>query len=453
MTLAEIAAVMAEAVPLLEGGSVVRVREPMADHLAFEIRHRGRNLELLFGVADGLARVHLAANLPPTPPNPGPLTLQARKRMKPGRVTALSQRPGDRVVMLTVSQHRDEQGPWSTTLVAELFGRGRLLLLDGAHRLLSWRGPGGARGLVRGEPYQPPQGAGETPDPAPIDSATLEARYEAWWRQQGGGDAARRAAREHRRECQRIARRIAAMERDLAAMKKWEAVMREAELLAGHRHLLSRGMDSVTVNDWFDPANPERVIALDPALSAEENVAARFKKAKRARGGMAPLQARIERDRETLARLEAAGPVVAEAEEASPSQDKKSAGFRYFQSVEGWRVYVGRSAGDNDRLTFRMANGNDLWFHARDTPGSHVVLRGGGGEPPRRAIHDAARLAAYYSKLKQAGGGEVMYAHRKYLKRPKGGRPGQVLVTQERVLDINLDQEDMTELLATKSTA
>lgn len=450
MTADEIAAAVAEAAPRIVGGALVRVREPLPGHLALEVRHGGRNLELVIGVADGLARIHLARDLPPTPPGPSPFCLRARKRLRPGRVTALFQVPGDRVVFLRVSQHRDQEGPWQSTLVAELFGRGRLFLLDDRERVLACTGPGGPRGLMPGEPYRLPEGGGaEGRDGAvaAIDGATLEARYAAWLAAAARDGAARDAARRLDAERRRIGRRIANLERDLARLRGWEAVQREAELLAGHRHLLTRGMARVTVTDWFDPACPPREIALDPALAPEDNVAARFRKAKRARGGIATVAERLARDREALARLDA-GAGMAPEPPAEPAPRGGAHGFRRFASVPGWHVYVGRSATDNDRLTFRLARGNDLWFHARDAPGSHVLLRGDGGAPPQRAIHDAALLAAHFSRLKTEGGGEVMFTPRKYLRRPKGGNPGQVLVTQEKVLAVNLETADMAALLA-----
>jgi predicted ribosome quality control (RQC) complex YloA/Tae2 family protein len=451
MSAQEIASVVAEAALLLVDGIVVRVREPMPHHLALEIRKGGRNHELVLGVAAGLSRIHLAHDLPPTPPGPCPLTLRARKRMRPGRVTSLCQVGGDRVVRLSVSQHQQETGPWQTTLVAELFGRGRLFLLDGDDVVLAVSGPGGPRGLSVGQPYEAPSaGPNGVPEAATgVDSSMLERRYQGWMAGQGEDSAQRQAETRHRREVKRLQRRIAALEKDLMGLADWQSAQRRGELLAGHRHLLKRGMASVTVNDWFDPACPELLICLDKALTPEENVERQFKRAAKGKKGIPKLTLRIAEDRAALAALEATGPKVEEAVPATSPSGKKGERWRWFETVSGWRVYVGRSAADNDRITFKLANGNDFWFHARETPGSHVLLKGS-GEPPQKAIHDAARLAAHFSKLKQAGGGEVMYSQRKYLRRPKGGRPGQVLVTQEKVIAVDLASVDMAELLATR---
>jgi len=460
MTAAELARAVAEAAPQVVGGVVVRVREPLSDHLAVEVRHRGRNVELVLGVAPGLSRLHLAARLPPSVPRPGPFTLQARKRLRPSRVVALEQAPGERVVTLTVSRHRDAGGPWEARLVAELFGRGRLFLLDADGRVVARAGPGGPRGLDVGDPYAPPPpGPGRTEGgeaEGAVTSAALEARYGAWLgaREAAADEAA--AARAVAGARRRLERRILAMERDLEALADHAVWRREGELLAAHRHLLARGHEAVTVTDWFADGAPERRIALDPALSPEANVEARFRRARRGERGTATLTARLAEARGQLARLEAGGvPAPGPAGQAArgPARGRGGlpAGLRRFRLAGGWEVIVGRGAAQNERLTFQVARGNDLWLHARGVAGAHVILRGP-GEPPPWAVRAAALLAAHFSRLKAAGGGEVLCTPRKHVRRLRGGRPGQVAVSREKVLQVALERGEMARLLAARDT-
>ena len=126
--------------------------------------------------------------------------------------------------------------------------------------------------------------------------------------------------------------------------------------------------------------------------------------------------------------------------------------FRRFVSTDGLPIFVGRNARENDELTFGLAKSDDLWLHARGTPGSHVVVRlGKGAEPPVETLRDAATLALLYSDLKKSAKGEVVYTRRKWVKKAKGQAPGAVTITQEKSLYVSLDKARL-DALKTRST-
>ena len=93
----------------------------------------------------------------------------------------------------------------------------------------------------------------------------------------------------------------------------------------------------------------------------------------------------------------------------------KSKPFHYVSS-NGYDIYVGKNNYQNDELTFKMATGNDWWFHAKEMPGSHVIVKTNGDELPDQTFEEAGRLAAYYSKGKEAGKVEIDYLQKKTLK-------------------------------------
>ena len=110
--------------------------------------------------------------------------------------------------------------------------------------------------------------------------------------------------------------------------------------------------------------------------------------------------------------------------------------FRRFVVEGGFEVWAGKNSANNDLLTVRHSRPNDIWFHARGVGGSHVVLKVGSaaGNPSKEAIRQAASIAAYYSKHRNAKRVPVAYTEKKYVRKPKGANPGSVLVDREKVI-------------------
>ena len=104
----------------------------------------------------------------------------------------------------------------------------------------------------------------------------------------------------------------------------------------------------------------------------------------------------------------------------------KSKPFHYVSS-NGYDIYVGKNNFQNDELSFKFASGNDWWFHAKGQPGSHVIVKSKNEELPDRTFEEAGKLAAYYSKGRQAPKVEIDYTQKKNLRKPTGGKPGFVV--------------------------
>lgn len=107
-----------------------------------------------------------------------------------------------------------------------------------------------------------------------------------------------------------------------------------------------------------------------------------------------------------------------------------------FRSKEGWDVLIGRSSEANDHLTLHLARPEDYWFHAHGCPGSHVVLRRGKGanEPSKATLEEVASWAAFHSKSRTAGKVPVIYTQKKYVRKPRGAKPGTVYVEREKMI-------------------
>src|SRR5207253_1091467 len=111
--------------------------------------------------------------------------------------------------------------------------------------------------------------------------------------------------------------------------------------------------------------------------------------------------------------------------------EKKIPGTRSYLSSDGFEILVGRTARDNDHLTFKVAKPNDLWMHTGDYSGSHVVVRNATRKDvPHRTVIEAAQLAAHFSRARKDPKVDVHYTQRKFVSKPKGGAPGLVRMTR-----------------------
>ena len=118
----------------------------------------------------------------------------------------------------------------------------------------------------------------------------------------------------------------------------------------------------------------------------------------------------------------------------------------HYVSSDGFHMYVGKNNLQNDELTFKFATGGDWWFHAKQMPGSHVILKTEGAEVPDRAFEEAARLAAYYSRGREQDKVEIDYIQKKHVKKPAGAKPGFVVYYTNYSMTIDTDISGLSEL-------
>jgi hypothetical protein len=139
-------------------------------------------------------------------------------------------------------------------------------------------------------------------------------------------------------------------------------------------------------------------------------------------------------------------PAAADAPAPSTQLERQAAvrparPFRTYRSSGGLEIWVGRGAASNDALTFHESSPRDVWLHARDSAGAHVVLRWSRDEPPpSRDLEEAAVLAAWHSKSRGSGLVPVDWTRRRYVRKAKGGPPGQVLVQRSETIFVKPDE-------------
>ena len=111
--------------------------------------------------------------------------------------------------------------------------------------------------------------------------------------------------------------------------------------------------------------------------------------------------------------------------------------FRY-ELPGGWEVWAGRTDADNDRLSLKLAGPDDLWFHVRGMPGSHVILRARPDQrPDRETVNRAAAIAAYHSKARDGGTVAVTCTEARHVSKPRGAKPGTVAIRKERIIRVH----------------
>jgi predicted ribosome quality control (RQC) complex YloA/Tae2 family protein len=265
---------------------------------------------------------------------------------------------------------------------------------------------------------------------------------------------------EARARLRRLDRALRAARRDLERAQDGPELRRKGEALLASLHLVDRGAKRVTV---ADPTDPERKleIPLDPRVKPYENANRFFKQARRSERALETVPARVrvlkeDRDRafDVLESLEKGvrppgvapprvrgtltpsrparstlGPTARKGEEVEPRLLP-----RRYKSREGWEIWIGKNNASNDYLSHRLARGEDYWFHVQGSPGSHVVLRRGKGknEPSRETLREVAAWAAYFSRQRTAGTVPVVYTRKKYVRKPRGSRPGEADVQREK---------------------
>jgi predicted ribosome quality control (RQC) complex YloA/Tae2 family protein len=255
-----------------------------------------------------------------------------------------------------------------------------------------------------------------------------------------------------RQRVEKARRKVQALEADARAAERASEYERYAGALMANVGGLVRGVRSVTVEVDGAPLT----IPVDPSLTAVQNSQRYYQKAKKARAATEEAT----RQRTSALRLLQRGEALLDAighcetrddvqlfmkehdrelEEfgvGRKSAERSTLPFRVFTVAGGFEVWAGKSSATNDLLTLRYARPDDLWFHARGSSGSHVVLRvgTGKGEPGKQAREEAAAIAAYYSGMKNAGMVPVAMTQKRYVRKPKGSPPGSVVIEREKVI-------------------
>jgi predicted ribosome quality control (RQC) complex YloA/Tae2 family protein len=453
----------------LDGALIRDIRQPRHYQLVLELYRQGENVSLLFSLANPHCRLHRLTRRLPVVGKPQRFVSFLRAHVRGGRLLAVSQVGRERVVRLEVGGPPDPARS-SVLLWARLWGgAANLIATDAQGRILDalYRRP--ARGEVSGGHYEPPApSAGGERDfsvrelPGPGDFNERVERHYFALEEQAEREQQRAGAlsRLRRREIGLLAG-IEALQRRREQYLGSESFRRCGDLILANLYSLAKGARWLTAEDADHPGGTLD-IELDPRLSPAENAAAYYRRYRKAREGLAGLeqqlrqqQAALTRTQAEIARTEAEQDIglLRGTADAAVRESRQRAGAGTTPGLEfrsgAFRILVGRTAQENEQLLRRHTRGNDTWVHARDYAGAYVFIRALPGKSiPLETLLDGAALALWYSKGRQSGQGDVYYTQVKHLRRPRGGKPGLVLPTQEKNLHVRLEAERLQRLQA-----
>jgi len=255
----------------------------------------------------------------------------------------------------------------------------------------------------------------------------------------------RSALDEARRQIRRLEQLEANLAQDVAGLADEGDLRRRAGALLAFARGAEAGPESVELPDPHD-AESVLVVALDPRLGGLANAQRLFDKARRVERARHQIDLRLRETRSALLSAREGEALVLDArdtrelpgradDEGAAERGDAGAGPRHYLTGRGLSVLVGRNARENHHLTFRVARAEDLWLHARDAPGAHVVLRDNEGRAGADDLREAAEVAAFFSEARGESLVDVHVTRRKHVKPARGG-PGRVFVAHSDTLRV-----------------
>ncbi len=261
--------------------------------------------------------------------------------------------------------------------------------------------------------------------------------------------------------------KLSKLANQLIDAKNADIYKKTGELLTANLHLLSKGMKTATVQDYYHPDLIDVSIPLDPRKAPNANAQHYFAKYQKAKKSIQHIHeqsalAKVEIDylENILHQLETVG--VGDIEEIRSELEEqkyvrvrerknkkkkpkpKNPVLEEYTASDGTEILVGKNNLQNEYLTMRLAGKNNLWFHVKDIPGSHVVIRS--DAPSEAATLEAAQLAAYFSKASESSNVAVDYTLIKHVKKPSGAKPGYVTYDHQQTTYVTPSEDQVLTL-------
>lgn len=266
----------------------------------------------------------------------------------------------------------------------------------------------------------------------------------------------------------RLYNKLNKQEKELVESENAEIYKVKGELITSYIYMIEKGMESVDVQNFYDPDYKTVTIALKKNLTPSENAQKYFKKYNKLKNAKIEITNQMAMTKEEIEYLENTILGIENCENLKELKDireelvktgyvksQKKIGKKEiqpstapmeFKSSEGYQILVGKNNRQNDYLTLRLADNDDIWMHTKDIPGSHVIVKCAGHEPSDQTLFEAAVLAAYYSKARMSAKVPVDYTKRKNVKKPSGAKPGMVIYETNNTAYVTPTEEIVAQL-------
>ena len=388
-----------------------------------------------------------------------------RSKLSGAHVVGISKDPLDRIVRITFCS--EDEPIIFRRLVIQLTGRtADLFLLDELNRIVAVLREQ-AQTRIQQFYLSPPRPLKEPADGLQLEAGPPSAQLDKHF---SAADAAKVFDAKAKVIRSRVVKAIRQqrtlrenLQKDLVRHGDPEEHKRAGDLLLANIATAERDGNKVRIIDYYADGAPSVEIEVDENRSLQDEAAARFRQYTKAKHAAGEITERLKQiDRETVnleRRLQQLDAIIQSRDETAldtfekpapaprvtpkkSTKPEKISGVRRYLSTDGYEILVGRTARDNDNLTFRIAQPNDLWMHAGDYPGSHVVVRNPTRkEIPQRTVIEAAQLAGKFSQASEDAKVVIHYTERKFLSKPKGAAPGLVRLSRFRSITVEPKEE------------
>lgn len=382
-----------------------------------------------------------------------------------GQLLSCEKDAGERIVRLTFRVEDDLGVVHFRRLVAQLTGRAsNLFVLDELNRIIAALRPPRGTGQNPGEYYRSPptQETGIRDKPIIIRDSPSDAADEIFAALDATKEFDLRVSNTRARlrttKNQKIKLQTNLL-KDLAHHGNPEEHKKIGNLLLANVATALRKGNKIEITDFYSDDAPTIEVEVDQDKSLQDAATESFRRYGKAKRAQEEISERLrfldselslldqrekqldriarERDATALAEFDQPKEVQLRAGNKAKRGAQQITGVRRYLSTDGYEILVGRASKDNDYLTFRIARPNDLWLHAGDYPGSHVVVRNPTRkEVPQRTIIEAAQLAGKFSQAGDDAKVVVRYTERKFLSKPKGAAPGLVRISSFRSITV-----------------